>query len=222
MPRKTTILIVILAVVTTVLVILAVSNENPQKNLTGTKITPTQVQKTVPGTAIISFNPPTVNAGSQTSMPVDIITDTAKEEINGVQVELLYDPKSITNVKIVPPTDLSLFGPGGTGYTILFNESKPELGRISYAIVASQIQKPIKGVGKIGTLFFQKTAGATASTTFVRFVDKTMITKLGSSQNALKQANPLTITLQAVTTATATPTYNGGTTIQKVTVSPAR
>lgn len=217
MPRKTTILIVILAVVTAILVILAVTSEQTKKYIPTPKASPTPSKTAVVPTTILSFDPSTINVVSSSVPPADIIADTGAEGITGVQVELLYDPKVLTNVKIIPPADQSLFGTGGTGYTVLFNEVKPELGRISYAIAINQTQKPAQGIGKIGTLSFQKVFGAAVSTdTFVRFVDKTMVTKLGESQNVLKQANPLTVTFQA----TAEPT--GGTTIQNTTGTPIR
>lgn len=217
MPKKTTILIVILAVVTTVLVILAVFSDQTKKYIPVPKVSPTPSKAALIPTAILSFDPSTINVVTASIPPADIVADTGAEGITGIQVELLYDPKVLTNVKIVPPADQSLFGTGGTGYTVLFNEVKPELGRISYAIAINQTQKPAQGIGKIGTLSFQKVPGVIGNAaTFVRFVDKTMVTKLGESQNVLKQANPLTVTFQTTTAPT------GGTTIQDTTITPIR
>ena len=193
MPKKTTILIIILAVVTGVLLFLAIT-EGQKQSSPSTSIAPTQ--KVVQKTAKVFFSPQNIDlsAGSATAAPtVDIMVDTGGSDIAGVQAELQYDPKVLAGVKLVPAADTTgFFGPGAV---VLFNDVDNQTGRISFAIAISAGQKSAKGVGKIGTLTFTKAFGATSPTTSINFLDKTLVTQLGENESVLKQASPLNITL---------------------------
>jgi hypothetical protein len=200
MHKQTIILIVVLALVTGVLIFLAVTNQNILKtNNTGTVPTTASVQKT----AKVFFNPASVDLSAATATPtssVDIFVDSGGEPISGVQAEMQYDPKAITNVKIIPAADLTGFF--GAGSTIPFNEVNQTTGRISYAIGISPTENGKTGVGKIGTMTFQKTPGTTLVATGVNFLDKTLVTKLNVNESLLKETTPLTITLSKGTTQT--------------------
>lgn len=211
MPKKTTLLIIILAVATTVLVILAITSEQTKKPDVAQKPSVAPTIAVVKSTTI-SFAPALIDASGSTPVSVDILADTSTDEISGVQVELTYDPKAITNVKIAAPLDASLFGSVGK-YAVLFSEVDPALGRVSYAAAIKPNQKGISGAGKVATVTFQKATTALLPVqTFIRFVNKTMVTKSGVSESVLKQTTPLEITLQqsavtktSVTTAPAKP-----------------
>ncbi len=192
MPKKTTILIAILAIVTLVLLFLAVSSDsikplNPTKN-------PTPTKKEVQKTAKVFFAPTTLDLSTVgTSVPtVDLMIDTGNAEIAGVQAELIYDPAMIASVVLTPAVDDGSFF--GTSAVVLFNDIIPQNGRISYAIAISPDLQPKKGVGKIATLTFQKTFNATGVST-VSFLNKTLVTVLGENESVLKETIPLSITL---------------------------
>ena len=195
MPRKTTILILILATVTGILLFLAVSEgkkpQAPKATITPTK---TQVQKT----ARIFFSPQNIDLSSATGSAVstvDILVDTGGSQIAGVQIEAQYDPKSLTRLGLIPAADSQGFF--GNQANILFNEIIPATGRISFAIAISPDQSPKNGVGKIATLNFQRNFYATSSATTINFLDKTLVTILGENESVLKEALPLNITLSS-------------------------
>ena len=202
MPKKTTILILILAVVTAVLVYLAVT-EGQKQGISQTTTAPTQ--KVVAKTSKVFFSPQTVDlssANASNSSTADLVVDTGNDNIAGVQAELQYDPKVLTNVKLIPAADATgFFGPTAV---VLFNDVNPTTGRISYAIAINAGQATKKGVGKIATLSFSKTYTATPSTT-ITFLDKTLVTKLGENESVLKGTAPLTVILNQ--TVTQTPVY---------------
>lgn len=191
MPRKTTILIVVLAIVTAVLLFLAVTQGSKQiTNNQNATPTPHVVAKT----AKVFFNPQNVDLAGSSATPesVDIMVDTGNSEATGVQAEMQFDPTALTNVKLVPSSDAAGFF--GAGANVLFNDVNPTTGRISYAIAIGPSQSSRKGVGKIATLTFQKSFNATGSATKINFLDKTLVTVLGENESVLKETSPLNIT----------------------------
>ena len=118
--------------------------------------------------------------------------DTGGSEVVGAQLELQYDPKSLTNVRLTPGNDVnSFFGPN---VVILFNEVTPTTGRISFAIAISPDEKTKKGIGRIASLNFSRVFNAQGTTT-VSFLDKTIVTILGEDDSILKETMPLNIIL---------------------------
>ena len=197
MPKKTTLLIVVLAIVTAVLLFLAINQSGKQNTPPQVSTTPTETP--VVKSAKVFFNPTNVDlsAGSSaTPTSVDIVVDSGGQDIAGVQAELEFDPQAITNVKLVPAADATGFF--GTGANVLFNDVNPTTGRISYAIAIGPNQAGKKGVGRVATLTFQKGFGTSSSTT-VNFLDKTLVTQLDQSQSVLKDTAPLNITLTSTT-----------------------
>jgi hypothetical protein len=193
MPKKTTTLILILAAVTGILLFLAIS-ETRKPSETPAVVTPTK--KPVVKTAKVFFNPQNLDLSAGSASPtstIDIMVDTGGAAITGVQTELQYDPKAITNVRMTPATDAtSLFG---TTASVLFCDvDEPTPGRISCALAISPTQSPKTGIGKVATLSFQKAINAPATTT-INFLDKTLVTILGENESVLKESMPLNITL---------------------------
>ncbi len=192
MPKKTTILIIILAIVTGVLLYLAVSTENNKlPGVTTPTATPTPIQKTIK----VFFNPQNIDLSTSPATPssVDLMVDTGSGNVSGIQAELQYDPQAITNVKVVPSVEQgSFFGPQAN---VLFNDIDTQTGRISYAIAIAPNEASKKGVGKIATITFQKSFNSTTPTTSITFVNKTLATTPNQTESVLKETSPLNITL---------------------------
>lgn len=191
MPRRTLFLIIALAVVSVFLVFLALSGD---KNNIGKQLVPQkpgQTEKKDVKTTTLYFDPAALTI-TNTSSPssVDVVFDTGNDEIAGVQLELSFDPKEVTNVRVKTAPD-SLFGAGAT---VLFNEVNLISGRISYAIAISPSQAQVKGRGKIANITFQRAFTSSLPKTQIQFLDKTMVTKLGEDESVLKQTIPLNIT----------------------------
>lgn len=199
MHKQTIILIVVLALVTGILIFLAISNQNLLKtNLSNTNI-PTGI--VVQKTAKVFFSPENIDLSSAVASPtssVDIMVDSGGQPIAGVQAEMQYDPKAISNVKIIPAADPTGFF--GSNATILFNDVNAQTGRVSYVIAISPSENGKNGIGKIGTITFTKTPGALTPSTAINFLDKTLVTRLNVNDSVLKEATPLNITLSKTTT----------------------
>lgn len=190
MPKKTTILIAVLAVVTVILLFFAVTSGQKTPNEI---FKPPQQTKKVAKTATVFFRPQNVDLSTSTTATVDVMVDSGPSEISGVQVEAEFDPSVISSVTLTPAADQSsFFGPGAV---ILLNEIKTTTGRVSYATAIDAGQAAKRGVGKIAGLTIQKAPGAQGTSTTINLLDSTAVTVLGESESVLKNATPLTITL---------------------------
>lgn len=197
MPKRTIALITIIAIIAILLVIAAfiqLTKDTPEGTST---VNTTPPQQNIDGDikrASLSFNPSTASA-SFTPSRVEIVADTGGLEVTGVQLELEYDPTKLSNVQIFPVTANNLFG---TGSQVLIQELRPEVGRISYAVVINPTADEVKGIGSIIGLSFSAVPGASGETE-IKFLEKSLVTIFGTTESALKGTVPLTVTLNSAT-----------------------
>ena len=192
MPKKTTILIVILAIITGILIFLAVRSDRSYKGgKTSMEVTasPTPAIRKPFANLAFSTNPLDVSQ-STTAQSIDIVIDTNNKPVSGTQVELSYDPKVLTNVKLTPPFKSPFFG---TNPLVLINTVDPTQGRISYAVAVSNNDSEKKGNGSIATLSFtvNKFSGVTFSQ--ITFLPKSAVTTFSSQTSVLNISTPLQI-----------------------------
>lgn len=192
MPKKTTILIVILAIITGILIFLAVKSDQTQ-TLFGNKVAPASPTPTVmPSYASLGFSQPQLDATLKTTnQKVDITIDTQGKSAATAQIELTYDPKVITDVKVSTPA-IPFFG---TDQNVLINAVDPAQGRISYATGISLQGTEKVGTGTVATLIFSivKASGTTSSQ--ITFLPKSAVTTLSTPKSILQTTVPLTIIL---------------------------
>lgn len=196
MPRKTTILIVILAIITGVLIFIAVKSDTLKDTLTKpAAITPSPVS-TQPY-ATLSFSTASLDisalSGTQT---VDIIINSNNMPVAGAQVELTYDPKIFTNVKLTP-SPLPFFGKDSM---VLINSVDSAQGRISYAAGISVDGQEKIGQGTLVRLSFTANKFAGVSQSTISFLSKSAITTLQSHGSVLKETTPIQVILTKATT----------------------
>lgn len=194
-PGKTLILISFLVTLTVALLGLSIwlgSQNKPA--VTVATVTPTP---TVMKTASVSFSPAALDLSNITtpSATVDIFVETAGTPITGAQAELLYDPKLITNVKILPsdPTN-SIFGNNPASHMTLFTDTSTP-GKLIFAEVISTNGTPVNGTGSIGKLVFSVVKGTSASASII-FGKETKVTTNTTQGSILKETRPLIITLR--------------------------
>lgn len=189
MPKKTTILIVILAIVTGILIFLAVRSDQGQNLLSNDQATtPTQVQPY----ASMSFENPTLDASTgPATQSVNILIDTAGKPIAGAQIELSYNPSVLTDVVVKTP-QVSFFG---ANPNILINSVDSAQGRISYAVGMSATETEKSGKGTLATITFTVNRLAGATTTSLTFLPKSAVTTLSSQGSILNATAPLEIKL---------------------------
>ena len=191
MPKKTTILIIILALITGVLIFLAVRSDQTQK-FVNDALNPSPTESVTTPYAQLSFIKPQLNVSNATNpVSVDIVIDTTDKPTSGAQIELSYDPSVLTNMKVTPPST-SFFGQKST---VLINKVDQTQGRISYAVGISPSDGEKFGKGLLATLTFTVNPNSGQQSTQISFLEKSMVTSLQTPDSVLKSMSPLKIVL---------------------------
>lgn len=193
MPKKTSILIIILAITTGILIFLAVRNENLRRIVEEVPKDqgPTAVPTIAPyATLAFSAQSLDLSTADSKSESVDVVIDTQGKPVFGAQIELEYDPEVISDIEITNPAG-SFFGDNAF---VLINEIDEELGRITYAVSLPAQDDEKTGEGVVARISFTASDNATG-TSAISFLPKTTVTSLQTSSTVLSQTKPLSIVL---------------------------
>lgn len=190
MPKKTTILIILLAAITGLLIFLAVRNETVQNTITQDTITPSPTS-TQPY-ALLSFSSDTLDLSQlSANQTVDVVIDTNGKPVAGAQIELTFDPVVFTNVRLIPAEN-PFFGPDAV---VLFNSVDQEQGRASYAVGLSADAAEKTGAGPVVRLQFTANKAAGVANSSITFEQKSAVTTKESLGSVLLNTFPLQVTL---------------------------
>jgi hypothetical protein len=168
MPHKTLILIGILALITIILLgiaLLGFSNTNK----------PAQQIKVLQTT--LSVLEPVASSSAYTA---NVTLTTERKKATAVQIELTYDPKVLTNVDIKPGS----FFPNPT---ILSKKIDTVKGRISYVLGIGLGQKSVNGNGTVAVLSF--TPLLKSGITTIAFLPTSKVTVVGEIPSVLTAAH---------------------------------
>lgn len=146
MPKKTLLLIILLAVITIFLLVIALNIKTQPTSQTVAK--PTVVSHAY--TTLTLSQPVASSSGYQS----DVMITTNANKITAVQLELTYDPSLITVTDIVPGSFIQ-------SPVVLLKKIVPETGRITYALGINLGQQPVSGSGVLATIEFTPVAGQT-------------------------------------------------------------
>lgn len=194
MPRKTTILIAILTILTGILILIAVKSDNSSSNKPQSTISPTPT--IVESYATLSFSKDILDISKLSStQSVDIIIDTNGQNVSTAQIELSYDPQIITNVKFTPSKE-PFFGEKAFAP---INTIDQKQGRASYGIGISPEDQEKSGKGSVVTLTFTANKSKGVSSTSISFVTKSAVNTLSTQSSVLKSTTPLEIILTTPT-----------------------
>lgn len=200
MPKKTTILIIILAIITGVLIFVAVRSDQTQEFGKKVMNTATATPVVIRPFASLYFSTPLIDiTRGTTAQKVDIMLDTNGKSVAGAQAELTYDPNTITNVSLTPLVANQLFG---TNPIVLINSVDKTQGRISYAISISVNDAEKIGKGSIGQLSFTVNKFSGVPTTKITFLPKSAVTTQKTKFSVLDSTTPLQIILAPSATTT--------------------
>lgn len=191
MPRKTTILIIILALVTVGLLFMALRTSSP---LTTTTPSPKGNASTVEKTAKLFFAPSSISTSSTSANTVDVMLDSGESDITGVELVMSFDPKTVSSFTITAPIGENTYF--GVSPTVLLNNVDLKNGRAEFSIATTLATGPKSGNGKVATIKFGVNRNSTLSSTEVEFLNNTNVVKHGESESVLKEATPLTIQLK--------------------------
>lgn len=166
--RKNLILIVVLILITSILLILSLFPKTPARQSAPTLAPYVK--------SSLSLSTPQKNLDGNYSSNIEITT--AQNQVTGVQISIIYDPKVLTNVAINPGTFFK-------NPNILLQKVDPLKGNVIYSLFANPNQKSVSGKGTIATLSFSVIPG-TKSTTQINFLPTTEVVALGQLQSVLK------------------------------------
>lgn len=182
MHKRTLALIIILILVAGGLLAIALNTPSVTAP-TKLQVTPTVVQPAQETSLLfdnLSMIPSSSSAAKATySLPIKI--NTNRNVVTAVQLELLYDPETLTNIAINQ-------GDFFVNPVSLLNKIDPKNGRISYALGISPTQSGRQGIGIVATLTFQAKT-LTPKPTSISFLPKTLVTAEGVGQSVLKSTN---------------------------------
>lgn len=191
-PIKTFLLILVLALVTAGLVMLALQPKKaPEEQAPAViKITPNPIQTTL----TISSTP--VPQATPSSYTTDVVINTGQNRVTAVQLELSYDPNVLTKINIEP---------GGffINPSIELKNIDVKNGRITYAISPGD-KNGVLGQGILAKISF--TASKKTEPTKIEFLPKTKVSAEDTSESVLKSAIAGSFNFGAVPTLIVSPT----------------
>ncbi len=191
MPKKSTIVIIILAIITGLLIFYSMTVQVTQEKTQPKKNTSEQIE--AQKTAHLFFNPTQLEVlkTSSAAASVDVMLDTGNNTVSSIQLELRFNPLMITPIDMVIAKD-GLFGPD------VFQISRDidtANGRISLLLGVPEVAKAKKGKGKVASLLFvPRYTGAEVAT--IDFIEKSMVLPPGSSTSVLANTTPLMVLFQ--------------------------
>lgn len=141
--------------------------------------TPTPIAQTV-----LSFSPSPLVIASQ-SATIAVTVDTGANLVTAAQLELVFDPKTITIIDIQPGTFFA-------DSVILLKNIDAKNGKISYVSAVSPTGQAKAGTGTIATLSFT-TNLASGGKTDITFSPKTIVTAEKVQVSVLKASENATI-----------------------------
>jgi hypothetical protein len=195
MPKKTLALIAGLVLVTVILAIIAYRTGQQQTKYPQQEAPKQQEAADVAHTTLaLTPNPVTVGAGQQGTVEVTI--DTSDNPVTAIQLELLYDPTMITNLKATP-------GPMFANPGLLFPKNDPKTGRMTLmvGIQPGQKNKPVSGQGVAVVLTFTA-RGTAGQQSQISVLPNSLATARGVAKSVLKEATGTTVMIGSGTGAT--------------------
>lgn len=156
--------IAILVVLSTIAVGLFIGLAQKQSPTTTTAPNNTGEKVVKNGPPTISLSPSVITLKTgQSDYSVTVMVNSQDVPVQGVALEIEYDPSALSSVKIVPSSDADL-NLGGA-IKIESSDSNPTIGRASLAIRKNPSQKlsPQKVSGRVAIIYFTVTKKATTT-----------------------------------------------------------
>ena len=179
MSTRTLTLIIVLILVTAGLVWIATATvpyptTSTNRQAIVPKVTPPVAQ------TVLRFDDLSMATNSAYTLP--IIIQTGKNLVTAVQLDLLYDPKVLSNVKMEQGTFF-------TNPVTLLNSTDAATGRVSYALGVGPQDHGKKGEDIVAIIRFN-TKSVYPQATSISFLPKTLVTAEGIAQSVLKSSIP--------------------------------
>lgn len=169
--NKTWILVAILVVITGILLTVSLTAKNPIPGPTASE----KMDENTPQATLV-FSDFVRRSEVPGVLDVDINIDTGENKMTLAQLEMSYEPNSLTRVDIKPGSFIK-------NPRVLQKSINSENGRIKYWIGTASERNGIKGKGVIAIVSFAKIGTGAAQ---INFLPKTSITAEGLNYSILK------------------------------------
>ena len=180
--KRTILLVIVLLIIASLLLFYAVSINPTKKTIslpspTMTKsINPTKS----PAETTLFIMPESKFVKENETFNLNVQINTGINKVTGVQLEIAYDPKILTNVKITKGTFLP-------NSNVLLNIIDSETGRISYALVIPPSVTALSGKGTVAVITATKNIEASVlSESEIKILPKSLVTQVGTEGSVLK------------------------------------
>lgn len=192
--KRTAVLIVFLIIVTSILLIYAFNAQFEKKPAPNIIISPTQTSSLTPAShadTSLYFSPEYIELSTSNSASLDLMINSGKNQITGIQLEIGYDPVVFSDITLTPGSFLPQAN-------VLLNKNDTENGRISYALVLPPSVSPIRGTGIVAKLKLVKQIAVenASNPTTISILPKSLVSAIGIEGSVLletKNANILYI-----------------------------
>lgn len=179
--NQTPLLILLLTIITGFLVAIALAPKKPS-------VTPQPSEKqeiVTPAETVLSFE--STSQPTSAFQSVNVVADSGSNKVTGIQLELFYDPKIISNVTLAPGT----FIPEPVE---LLNKVDSVNGRVTYVVGVPIGGSGVSGKGTVATISYDE-IGEKGKLTEIKFLPKTLVAIEGYSSSALKSSTDYSKTI---------------------------
>jgi hypothetical protein len=178
--KRTLALIVALALITAGLLYLAIRQDQPTPEVS---MAPTPTVS--PAHTTLALVSTTATTGARQT--AEVVIDSHRNTVSGVQLNLSYDPTIVANVTIQQ-------GKYFTNPNILLKTVDQQNGRITLVMAIQPTAQQASGSGTVATISYTLLPTTKASTT-ISFLPKTAVTQEGELSSVLAKTTNLTIAI---------------------------
>ena len=182
LPRRNLIVIAVLILITIILLIINLLPKTYSVKNTVTNVVPTPTLAPYVKSSLSLSAPKRDSSGKYLS---NVEISTAQNQVTGVQIDLAFDPKVLTNVEIIPGTFF-------TNPIVLLKKIDTVKGVVSYTLFANTTQKSASGKGVFATLSFSILPGVKIASTQINFLPTTEVVAIGQFESVLKTTTGMT------------------------------
>ena len=172
--NKTWVLIIILIILTAVLLVISITSRNTSPEAKTPPTISKEAEKEIAFTTLTISGEPRVSTISG-RYEVDVIINTDKNEVTATQIELVYDPNTLTIYDINPGSFM-------TNPEVLQKNIDADNGRVSFWLAIGKGQSWVQGEGAIATITFAKIGTESAE---ISFSPKSSVSADGINDSAL-------------------------------------
>ena len=186
LPKRNLLIITTLALITIILLTFSLFPKNSSVKQPTANMIPTPTLAPYVKSSL-SLSAPKKNLNGKYSSDIEIVT--AGNKVTGVEIDLSFDPKVLTDVEIAPGT---LF----TNPNTILKKIDPVKGLVTYTLFADAKQKSVSGEGTVAVLSFSIIPGVKTASSQINVLPATEAIAIGQFQSVLKTSTGATFLIK--------------------------